>query len=348
MSVKTIAFVYNVRHKYPDPNDARAQIEADFDDPETIEWMIKHLENIGFDVIPIEADENAYEKLKANKEKIDLVFNYSMGIYGKDRYSHLPAMLEMLQLPYTGPSPLSQGLVLNKAKAREIFISRKIPTPLSQVFYSPNDKLDKKLKFPLIVKPCCRGSSAGVTNDSVVYDEESLKRKVKFIIETFEEPALVQTFLKGREFSVPMIGNPPEFLPIIEVDHSILPEGYAPIDSLEVKWIMEEKDKDFAKKHFSCPANIEKKLEKKIKEVCLKVWEALELADICRIDIRCDGKNNPYVLDVNSPPGLIPPEVSMTSYFPLAARVAGIDYESLLKRIIEEAQKRYQNLKKTI
>ena len=340
MEVKTIAFIYNIRHKHPDPNDPRTQLETDFDDPETIEWMIKHFKKIGLKVIPIEADENAYEKLKKNKQKIDLVFNYSMGIYGRDRYSHLPAMLEMLQLPYTGPSPLSQGLVLNKAKAREIFIARKIPTPLSQTFYSPNDELMKKLKFPLIVKPCCRGSSAGITNNSVVSDEEELRRQVEFIIKTFNEPALVQTFLSGREFSIPMLGNPPEILPIIEVDHSQTPEGYKPIDSLEVKWILEEEDKEFSQKHFSCPAKIPKSFERKLKNICLQVWDALELADLCRIDIRCDSKGNPYVLDVNSPPGLIPPEVS-TSYFPLSARVAGIDYDELLKRIIDEAAKRY-------
>jgi D-alanine-D-alanine ligase len=341
MKIKTIAFIYNVRHKYPDPKDPKAQLETDFDDPGTIEWMVKHLKKIGFDVIPIEADENAYEKLKRKKEKIDLVFNYSMGIYGRDRYSHLPAMLEMLQLPYTGPSPLSEGLVLNKAKARDVFIARKIPTPLSQTFYSPDDKLMKGLKFPLIVKPCCRGSSAGITNNSVVNNEEELKRQVEFIVKTFQEPALVQTFLSGREFSVPMLGNPPEILPIIEVDHSHTPNGYKPIDSLEIKWIVEEENKDFVKKHFSCPAKISRSLERKLKNICLQVWDALELADLCRIDIRCDSKGKPYVLDVNSPPGLIPPEVSMTSYFPLSARVAGIDYDELLKRIIEEAAKRY-------
>ncbi|MEM5799489.1 MAG: ATP-grasp domain-containing protein [Candidatus Aenigmatarchaeota archaeon] len=338
--VKTIGFIYNIRHKYPDPNDPRAQLETDFDDPETIEWMIKHFQKIGFKVIAIEANEDAYEKLKENKKNIDLVFNYSMGIYGRDRYAHLPAMLEMLQIPYTGPPPLSEALLLNKAKSREIFIARKIPTPLSQIFYSSEEKLDKKLKFPLIVKPCCRGSSAGITNKSFVKNEDELKEQVEFIIKTFNEPALVQMFLSGREFSVPMLGNPPEFLPIIEVDHSVVPEGYAPIDSLEVKWIVEEQDKNFTEKHFSCPAVIEKKLEKKIKNICLKVWDALELADLCRIDIRCDSKGNPYVLDVNSPPGLIPPEVSMTSYFPLAARVAGINYDDLLKKIIDEVARR--------
>ncbi len=339
--VKNIAFIYNVRHKYPDPNDPRAQLETDFDDPETIEWMIKHFKKTGYNVIPIEANEDAYEKLKKNKKKIDLVFNYSMGIYGKDRYAHLPAMLEMLQLPYTGPSPLSEALLLNKAKSRDVFISKKIPTPLSQVFYSADEKLDKKMEFPLIVKPCCRGSSAGITNNSVVKNEEELRNQVKFIIDTFHEPALVQMFLTGREFSIPMLGNPPEILPIIEVDHSVTPNGFAKIDSLEIKWIVEEQDKNFTEKHFSCPAKITKSFERKLKNICLKVWDALEIVDLCRIDIRCDQKGRPYVLDVNSPPGLIPPEVSLTSYFPLSARVAGIDYDSLLKRIIEEAARRY-------
>lgn len=336
-----IAFVYNIRHKYPDPNDPRAQLETDFDDPQTIEAMIKNMKDCGFDVISIEANEDAYEKLKKNKGKIDLVFNYSMGMHGKDRYAHIPAMLEMLQIPYTGPSPLTEALVLNKSKAREILKANGINVPESQVFYRKDQKLKPELKFPLIVKPCCRGSSAGITNKSVVENEQQLKEQVEFVIDTFEEPALVQTFLSGREFSIPMLGNPPEILPIIEVDHSVTPKGYKQIDSLEIKWIVEEQDKEFEKKHFICPAKIDKKLEKKLKDLCLKTWEALEIADLCRIDIRCDKKGEPYVLDINTPPGLIPPEVSMTSYFPLSARVAGIDYKQLITRIVQSAVDRY-------
>lgn len=335
----TIAFLYNVRHFYKDIKNYKNQLETDYDDPETIKWQIKHLKNLGFKVIPIEANDKAYLKLYRLRKKIDLVFNIAEGnIFGKDRELQIPAMLEMLQIPYTGSSPLTHGFALNKAKAKEIFIARKIPTTPFQKIDSPNFVLDKKLKFPLIVKPVAQGSSAGITNDSVVFDIKSLKKQVKRIIESFNQPALVEPFLEGKEFSVAMLGNPPEILPIIEPNHSLLPKDYLPFDSFEVKWFFEEEGNN---NYLQCPARIDKRLENKIKKICFDVWNALDVLDWCRIDLKCDKNNNPYVLEINTPAGLIPPEVSTTSYFPLAARAAGIDYENLLLKIIQSAAKRY-------
>ena len=333
-----IAFLYNVRHRYPDPKDLRSQLEADFDDPETIEWQIKHLKNLGFKVFPIEANEKAYFNLYRLKKKIDLVFNIAEGLHGKDRELQIPAMLEMLQIPYTGSSPLTHVFSLNKAKAKEVFIAHHIPTANFQTIDTENFILNKSLKFPLIVKPVAEGSSMGITNDSVVYNMAALKKQVKKIISVFNEPALVEPYLGGREFSISMLGNPPEILPMIEPNHKMLPKKYLSIDSLEVKWYFEDKHLDY----LICPAKIDKKLEQKIKKICYQVWKTLEVLDWCRIDIRCDKDNNPYVLEINSPAGIIPPEVSLTSYFPLAARKAGMDYKSLLKMIIETALKRYK------
>jgi len=335
--MKTIAFLYNVRHQYPDPKDYRDQLQGDFDDPITIKWQIKHLRNLGFKIFPIEVDEKAYLKLYRLKSKIDLVFNIAEGLHGNDRELQIPAMLEMLKIPYTGSSPLTYAFSLNKAKAKEIFIANGIPTPLFQVFESEKDSLDKVLKFPLIVKPVAEGSSMGITNKSVVYNEVSLKKQVKKIISIFNEPAIVEPFLDGREFSVSMLGNPPEILPIIESNHKILPKKYQSIDSLEVKWYFEDNHLDY----LICPAKIDKNLYRKIKKICFKIWKALGVLDWCRIDIRCDKKDRPYVLEINSPAGIVPPEASMSSYFPLAGRVAGIKYEELLLRIIKIAAKRY-------
>lgn len=343
MKQTTVAFLYNIRHVYPDPNDPRSQLEADFDDPETIDGICKHLRSAGFKVIPIEANEQAYLKLSEHKKEIDICLNYSEGIYGQDREAQLPAMLEMLQIPYTGSSPLTQALGLNKGKTKEILIANGIPTAPFQVVNNPTFKLDKNFEFPLIVKPLSQGSSAGITNKSVVQDEKHLKEQVEYVIKTFSQPALIEVFLQGRDFSVPMLGNPPEILPIIESDHSSLPKGYAPIDSLEVKWHLEE-ERDISEL-LVCPAKLDPQLKSKIKEISLCTWKALDILDWCRIDIRCNKNNNPLVLEFNSPAGLIPPEVSMSSYFPLSARAAGIAYEELLQKIIYTALERYNTSK---
>lgn len=333
-----IAFLYNVRHVYPDPKDYRNQLEADFDDPITIKWQIKHLKNLGLKVIPIEADKKAYLKLYRLRKNIDLVFNIAEGLHGKDRELQIPAILEMLKIPYTGSSPLSQGLILDKAKAKEIFISNGIPTTDFQLFKNENDSLKSSIKFPVFVKPVAEGSSMGITNNSIASNREELKHHVKIILENFKEPALVEPFLTGREFSIAMLGNPPKILPIIEPNHEMLPKKYHNFDSLEVKWYFEEQGHQ---DYLTCPAEIDSKLEKKLKEICFAVWKALDVKDLCRIDIRCNNSNNPFVLEINAPPGLTPPEASMTSYFPLAARCAGIDYEALLSRIIHSSLQRY-------
>jgi D-alanine-D-alanine ligase len=334
---RTVAFLYNVRHQYPDPNDPKTQLEADFDDPSTIKSIIEHLENCDCSVIPIEADESAYAKLKKNRERIDLAFNYSLGMYGLDRYAQLPAILEMLQIPYTGPRPMTEAIILNKARMKEVIYAHYIPTLPFQHFNTPDEKLKRSLHYPLIVKPVSQGSSAGITNDSVVWTEVRLREQLEHIMGLFNNSALVEPFITGREFSIPMLGNPPKFLPFIEADHSTLPDEYYPMDSLEVKWILEEEGDS---SHLVCPAQPSQKLQRRMENICRRAWDALELRDFCRIDVRCDSEGKPFILDVNSPPGFIPPEVSTTSYFPLAAREAGMNYEALLRKLFDIAEKR--------
>ncbi len=334
----TIAFLYNVRHSYPDPDDPRSQLEADFDDPGTIEHVMRHLKNCGCKVLPIEANEYAYDVLLKNRDKIDLAFNFSEGMYGEDRYAHIPAILEMLRIPYTGSSPLTQGLVLHKARMKDMLRSQGVPTPASQLFVTGKEKREPSLLFPLIVKPVSQGSSAGITQKSVVKNDKELRKQVQKILTLFGQPVLVEPFLTGKEFSVALLGNPPKALPIIEPDHSLLPQDYLPFDSLEVKWVFEEAS-DL--KYLMCPAKISKKIQNKIESIAFATWNALAIRDWCRIDMKMDANGAIFVLDVNSPAGLMPPEISTTSYFPLAARAKHIEYEQLLSMIISIALKRY-------
>lgn len=333
---KRIAFVYNIRHKYPNPKKPDTFLEADYDDKETIDLIIKHLRR-NFVVYPVEANEEAYLTLYKIKDKIDLVLNYSEGLHGKDKYSHVPAMLEMLGIPYTGSGPLTQALIMNKDKTKELFVSNGIPTAKFQVFNNSNENLKKGLSFPLLVKPVNFGSSAGITNESIVRNGKELKKRIGFISKVFKSRVMVEEFLEGREFSISLLGNPPKILPIIEVDHSKLPKKYLPIQSLEVKWYFEEEENA---DYLVCPANISPKLRRKLEEIAKRVWIVLGIYDFCRIDIRCDKKGEPYVLEVNSPMGVMPPEVSKTSCFPLAARAKGINYDALLKIMINTSIKR--------
>ena len=270
--------------------------------------------------------------------RIDLVFNYSIGLYGRARYAHLPAMLEMLQIPYTGSDPLTQALILDKARMQQVLSACGLPVLPSRVFQHGDEPLPGDLTFPLIVKPLAQGSSAGITADSIVRDEDSLRRQVRRMIDTFGEPALIQPFLEGREFSVPMMGNPPEIFPIIEPDFSACPKTMPESILLRSNGYLKSRA---AAHHLLCPAPIDPALKNRLEEMALAAWKALGIRDWCRMDIRCDTEGNPYIIDVNSPPGLIPPERSLTSYFPLSARAAGLDYRGLLKKLIQTAARRY-------
>jgi D-alanine-D-alanine ligase len=330
---KFLAFVYNVRHKYPSLTDPETFLEVDFDDQETIDAMIKHFKNLGFEVLPIEADLKAEETLLRNKEKIGLIFNYSERVLGVTPKKFMSEIYEKHNLPFTGCSDSTQKIIMDKGLMQDLLLKNNVSTLPYQVFTNKNEVLNKELTFPLIVKPVSEGSSAGITNKSVVKNEEELKRQVDLVVKTFDGKALVEPFLTGREFSVGMIDNPPKILPIVQPNHEKLPKGYYPLDSLEVKWIFEE---EMGTNYFDCPAKINKTLKREIEEMCLKTWEVLKIRDFCRIDLRMNGEKI-YVLDVNSPPGLIPPEISETSYLPFAAKVMGLTYDQLLLKVIEAA-----------
>jgi D-alanine-D-alanine ligase len=334
----TVAFLYNTTRTIPSLDNPRSQLQADYDDPKAVELMIGHLKNNGYNVIPIEANEEAYLELYKRKKDIDVVFNIAEGPHGKDRELQVPAMLEMLQIPYTGCSPLTQGLLLNKARTKEILDAYGIRTlPFLLV---KNGTIDWNMpkKFPMIVKPNSQGCSGGITHKSIVQSEEEMWAQIKYLRTELGQESIVEPYLTGREFSIPMLGNTPEILPFVEPNFKRLPKGFAAIDSLEVKWGLEIGP---GESHLDCPpVGLDEKLKTEVTNLCLASWKALQIQDWCRIDVRCDAEGTPYVLEINSPPGLTPPE-NAVSYFPLGAKTAGYDYETVQRKIIESALKRY-------
>lgn len=334
-----LALCYNIRHFAPSVHNKKAIEEAEFDTPETIRGIVRALENLGHQVFKIEADQKAYLKFKKLKPKIDLVFNLAEGIKGADREAQIPALLEMLEIPYVGSKPLTQAVCLNKAKTKEILTSHAIPTPLFQLFKTGKENINPKLKFPLIVKPNSEGSSKGIFQKSIARNKKELKRRADEVIKNFKQPALAEEFLTGREFTVGLIGNNPvKVLPIVEINFSGIPKNFYPIDSYEVKWILDNPNS--AVQTVECPAKIPQSLERKIKETCLRAKETLDILDWCRIDVRLDKKGIPNILEINQIPGIIP-DPKENSRFPLAARASGLTYEKMLDEIIESAQKRY-------
>ena len=159
----------------------------------------------GHAVTLIEANEEAYERLRTNG--VELVFNVPEGIRGADREAQNPAMLEMLGVPYTGSGPLSLALCLHKGKAKEILSYHGIPTPTFQILQHPHEPLSEALTFPLIVKLLHEGSSMGLSFDSIVETPQALVARAIYLMQTYGQPVLVEQFIDGREFTVPISGR---------------------------------------------------------------------------------------------------------------------------------------------
>lgn len=332
-----IFFTYNVKHNL-NYSVEDVQTDIEFDDEDVIKTITRTLENLGHKVICVEADINAYEALKKNKGKIDLVFNIAEGLGGDARESQIPLFCEMLGIPYTHSPPTTHALKLNKHLTKLILRSVGVKGPLSQVVLSTKDLTSINLKFPLIVKPNKEGSSKGIFNDSVVTDNKSLKKAVNRLLTGFGGEVLIEEYIDGRELTVGLLGTPVRVLPIVEQKFDFLPKGFNKVAGYEAKWIYEDNLKDLSDA-YECPAKLTSNIQRLVEETSKIIWDVLNVRDCARIDYRLKG-NELYFIEINTLPGIDPNE-KVISYFPLAARKAGISFKSLLETIIKSALTRY-------
>lgn len=310
---------------------------AEWDSLDTINAIKNSLE-LYHDVTMIEANENAFEKFK--NTKIDIVFNVAECAYGSSREAQIPAMLDMLQIPYTGSDPLTLTTCLDKARTKEVLSYYKIPNAKFLLVQEISDLSNFDLSFPVIIKPVAEGSSKGIFNSSFINNFFDLETNLAELLQEYSQPILIEEFLPGREFTVALIGNKNdlEVLPIIELNLHELPSELVPIYSYEAKWVVDTKDNPL--NIFSCPADIDNDLENEIKEVAKKTFNILRCKDWSRIDIRLDANNKPNVIEVNPLPGILP-DPDDNSCFPKAARTAGMNYEEMINRVLNTAAKRY-------
>ena len=309
--------------------------DAEWDSPATIAAIHRVLE-ARHEVIPVEANNQAYLRLKAARP--DVVFNVAEGCGGPARESLIPAMLELLEIPYTGADPLALGLCLHKAHAKEVLLAHALPTPPFVVAEGPLRRAPP-FGFPAIVKPLHEGSSKGICNGSLVHNSSDLTRAIQRVTKLYGQSVIIEKYLPGREFTVALLGNGPELtvLPLVELNFDSLPSGSNPIYGYEAKWIWDVPESPI--NIFECPARVERGLEVQIEELCKEAFRVLGCRDWCRIDVRLDDRDRPSIIEVNPLPGILPrPEEN--SCFPKAARAAGMDYATLIERVLECACRR--------
>jgi D-alanine-D-alanine ligase len=296
-----------------------------------------------------------------------LVFNIAEGTHGEDREAQIPAMLEMLGIPYTGSGPLALALCLHKGKAKEILSWHGIPTPAFQVVSHPKDLDLASLGFPLIVKLLHEGSSMGLSYDAVVETPDALAARMTYLTRTYAQPVIVECFIDGREFTVPVLGNtPPHALSVIEVgfsgprhitlfqpDDAVIrlmararglrlldPPIYRFSPTKERILLRAEGGEELAVPvsltRSVCPAALPPACTQTLQDTALRAFEALGCRDWGRVDLRVGADGVPQVIEVNPIAGIDP-----TYWFPRSACAAGMDYPTLIHALLDAARKRY-------
>lgn len=308
---------------------------SEFDSHETVDAITSALVSRGHHVECVDvAEKDLFSYFKKNR--IDMVFNIAEGINGKFRESELPAVLDYLNIPYTGSDTFSLALALDKALTKKILKAEGIPTPAFQVFTKGNELLDPNLKFPLIVKPNYEGSAKGINASNVVHSEDELYARVKELKTLYKQEMLVEEFIEGKELTVGILENgSATVLPILEIDFSTCTKS----GEYFYSWRMKEYQGDSAlglTPTFHCPARLDKDVEKLVKDTALRTHRAVGCLDISRTDIRLNKDNIPYVLEINPLPGLNPKE----SNFPIMAYAAGMKYGDIIDMVLMSAYQR--------
>ena len=321
----------------------------DLDSEETITAIRRALESGGHTVTVLEGNLSLAESL--TRVKPDICFNISEGHFGDSREAHVPAILEMQRIPYSGSGVLTLALTLDKPMTKRVLSYHGLPTPAFQVFERVREPLDPNMRFPLFVKPSREGTGMGVTPESIVRNEEQLRNQLRRQFERYDQPLLVEEFIEGREITVGVVGNltgpvawrVPEneeasriqrgltFLPPLEIDL----ERYETEAGVYTSRIKTELAHDF---YWTCPAELEPALAEELNWLTAATFRVTGCRDVGRVDFRLDKHDNdkPYILEINPLPGLNPEYSDLC----IEARTAGWTYEQLVNRILDEAVER--------
>ncbi len=328
---KVIGFTYDLKTDWQLAPDDPVDLNAEFDPPIVVEHISQALQSAGHIVRHIGNAKRLLEGI--NKLNVDFVFNICEGYSGRCRESQVPMILEMYGIPYIGSDGLTMALTLDKLMAKRIFLAESIPTPPFFEACCADDLSKEKavtIGYPLFVKPRFEGTSKGLTHSSRVENFTALRKEVEKITTTYKQPALVEKFIKGTEFTVAIIGNsPPEALPVVQI--AIKGKTDLGDDFYTFDRVVNESDTV----QYLCPAGIPDKLARIMQEMAMKVYQSVDCRDFGRVDFRVDENNQPFVLEINPLPSL-----SQEDAFYFIAKALGISYEEIVNRIILSGMER--------
>ena len=327
-----MALIYN-SHTGPNP-DRPGDLGGTADLKVVVRHLARALRSTGCEVVvlPLYDDLLLFQR-RLRRIEPDVAFNqYEDVVHGASYEMRLAATVRMMGYPMTGSPALALGLHRDKYMAASLFQGVGIPIPPQNGLLERVGDVDlRKWQFPVIVQPCREHAGVGLDRQSVVSSKKALRERVAHVIRTYQQPALVQSFLPGREFNVSLIGGRRiQVLPLAEVDYSDLPPEIPSIMSYAAKFI--ENSAEYRNTRVICPAVVEPELAREIGAIALKAFRAVGGWGYGRVDMRLDARGAPRVLEVNCNPSLEDGVALARS-----ASAAGISYPQLLRLVIKAA-----------
>ena len=317
-----IGITYDLRSWYVDRGYSMDET-AEFDKQETVDALENSLKQMGYETEPVG---NVFQLIEAltRGSKWDIVFNISEGLYGDGRESVVPAVLDQYRIPYVFSGPLIMGLSLNKHLAKLVVASAGVPVSPGYLITEIKDLGKCDLNYPLFVKPVSEGTGKGITEKSLVNSSSELTKMVKWILSEFKQPALVEEYLPGREFTVGIVGYGDEAIAIGGME--VMCANNLPY-SVEVK----ENYQNYCKYK-----PLDADIIDECKSVALRAWKALDAVDAGRVDLKADRFGKICFIEANPLAGLNP----VHSDLPILSRMYGIEYQTLMEMIMKAAIKR--------
>jgi D-alanine-D-alanine ligase len=320
-----VGFAYDLRDDYLRQGYTEEET-AEFDAAVTIDAIETVLTSLGHSVDRVGGINSLTRRLAAG-DRWDLVFNYAEGLFGFAREAQVPALLDAFQVPYTFSDALVLALTLHKGLTKHVVRDLGISTPDFTVVSSESDLENVRLPYPLFVKPVAGGSSVGVSAASHVADSGALASTCRDLLRRFRQPALVETFLPGRELTVGIAGTGPRarVLGVMEVVFTADAEAHA----------YSYANKKLVHARYQI---VEDAAAVEAAELALRAWIGLGCRDSGRVDCRCDRDGHAQFLEVNPLAGLHPELGDLV----ILAGLAGVAYDRLIESIVRSACERVQ------
>ncbi len=308
------------------PEDVHAELESD----DHAESYARGIRSRGHEAIIHNADADLAAWLR--EVQPDICFNTCEGFIGDSREAQIPALLEMIGYPYTGPTPLSAAITHDKAICKRVAHTWGVRTPAFQVFETADDPINHDLIYPLFVKPLHEGTGMGIKLDCIVRNEKELRIRVAEKIDTYKQPALVEDYIEGKDITCGLVGNGDDvhIFPITEVDFSGYPPEVGNIYGYEAKVPYDALYKN------KCPAPLGDQLTNEVRQIQHKVFRIMGCRDFCRCDYRLTDDGRLYFLEVNALPGVNP-----RSDLTLISEAEGWTHADLISAVLESGAQRY-------